>query len=385
MIDCSSTSGEPLLCASPLDSQRFGLRVFRGILKNVDERALLREMIEGSADIAIIRTPAGSAPQLHRLARYGMAPIHADTLVYYQASLADYAPKPLRNEDLVFSEATPDDKVELDALVATTFDGYVSHYHANPRLSPGAILAGYAEWASGYISREVAGKITWTARRKGRIVAFACCAFDEQAQVCEGVLYGVHPDHAGGGLYGDLIRHTQREFRDRGFVTMKVSTQIWNLAVQKVWAREGFALNFAYDTYHINAMLSAGELLVDRELVFDSEQVRRFAEITGDDNAIHLDDRAAKNEGFEARITHGMLAGGELSRIFGTDIPGPGTLFLRSDFVFMRPIYCGRPHRLHIRYLAPPSAGGHIPAVATIRDAAGRICLLCYSDLLKRS
>lgn len=216
------------------------------------------------------------------------------------------------------------------------------------------------------------------------MVAFACCAEDYKTQTCEGVLYGVHPDHSGGGLYGDLIRYTQAKFRDRGYVLMKVSTQIWNLAVQKVWAREGFVLSQAYDTYHINAMLSAGETLVDRELGFDADQVARFAAITGDTNAVHLDDNAAQNAGFEGRITHGMLAGGELSRIFGTEIPGIGTLFLRSDFVFMKPIYCGRPHRLRIRYLSALPLSGHILAVATIHNETGALCLLCYSDLLKK-
>lgn len=385
MTQLSATSSESLLSESPLDSQRFGLRIFRGFVQNADERALLREIIAQSVDIAIVRAPAGSAAQLHRLARYGMAPISADTLVYYQMSLADHAPRPLRNSDLLFAEAQASDKVELDALVASTFDGYVSHYHANPRLDPQAILAGYAEWATGYIGADSPGKITWVARREGRIVAFACCSHDSDDDACEGVLYGVHPDHSGGGLYGDLIRHTQNQFRDRGFKTMKVSTQIWNLAVQKVWAREGFTLNLAYDTFHINAMLSAGESLIDRELVFDAEQVRRFAEVTGDDNPIHLEDESAQREGFEGRITHGMLAGGEISRIFGTEIPGPGTLFLRSDFIFVRPVYCGRKHRLKIRYLASPHVGGHIPAVVTIHDEAGKLCLLCYSDLLKRN
>src|SRR3546814_5792516 len=67
---------------------------------------------------------------------------------------------------------------------------------------------------------------------------------DWSSDVCSSDL----PEHAGGGLYGDLIRYTQARFRALGYRRMKVSTQVWNLAVQKVWSREGFSLVQAYDT-----------------------------------------------------------------------------------------------------------------------------------------
>lgn len=374
----------PLLRESPLDSDRFGLRVFRARAEQVDGGRLFREIVANDVDIAIVRVPAGCGGQLQRLGHYGMHPIHADTLVYYQVPLTDREPQPLRNRDLVFAEATDGDAGELDALVAGTFEGYVSHYHANPRLDPAHILAGYAEWAAGYLAGNAQGRIAWVARRDGVIVAFACCQHDEQQRQCEGVLFGVHPDHSGGGIYGDLIRYSQAQYRARGYRTMTVSTQVWNLAVQKVWGREGFVLDRAYDTFHINAMLSAGDALVERELVFSSEQVAQFAAATGDINPVHLDDEAARRAGFDSRISHGMLAGGELSRIFGTEVPGMGTLFLRADMVFLKPIYPGLAHTLQIRYPSHVPPSGHIRTVTTIRDSAGSLCLLCYSDLLKK-
>lgn len=365
------------------DSQRFGLRVMRGSIAEIDDRKLIEEIVSAEADVVIIRVPAGSGRKLQRLARVGMHPIHADTLVYYQVSLTQYDPRPLRNADLEFTQAGPGDASDLEALVAGTFVGYNSHYHANPRLDEQKILAGYVEWASGYLTPADETRITWVARRQGRIVAFACCSHDRSAGRCEGILYGVHPEHSGGGLYGDLIRYTQASFRERGFETMEVSTQIWNLAVQKVWSREGFVLNRAYDTFHINAMLSHGEAVVEQELRFSHAQVEQFAALTGDANPVHLNEDSARAAGFDGRISHGMLAGGELSRIFGTVAPGLGTLFLRSELVFLNPIYPGRSYRLVVRL--PTSRRGYVPAVATIRGLDGSLCLLSYSDLLTRS
>jgi acyl dehydratase len=371
------------LAFSPLDSARFGLRVFRGKGDRIDDRSFFASLVANGVDVAIVRTPAGT-PGWPRLARYGLQPIHADTLVYYGVDLRAYEPRPLRNTDLEFSEAGDADRASLAALVRTTFEGYTSHYHANPLFDHARILAGYMEWATGYVGAAAPGRITWVARRDGEIVAFACCSDDTAANTCEGVLYGVHPAHAGGGLYGDLIRHTQAVFRARGFGKMEVSTQVWNYAVQKVWAREGFALVRGYDTWHINPMLSGGTPMVDRTLAFDDAQLQRFAEATGDANPVHFDDDAARGAGFPGRISHGMLVGGELSRIFGMETPGPGTLFLRANLVFLKPVFPGRPYRLRVRNAAGGEARGFVPAVATVHDEAGALCVLCYSDLVNR-
>lgn len=371
------------LALSPLDSARFGLRVFRGKGNRIEERRFFESLVANRVDVAIVRTPAGT-PGWSRLARYGLQPIHGDTLVYYTMDLQAREPRPLRNADLVFTEADDADRDALAALVQTTFDGYVSHYHANPLFDRASVLAGYMEWATGYVGSAAPGRITWIARRAGEIVAFACCSHDDTGSEAEGVLYGVHPSHAGGGLYGDLIRYTQSAFRARGFRSMVVSTQVWNYAVQKVWAREGFILSSAYDTWHVNAMLEGGSLMVDRPLSFDSAQVARFAEATGDANPVHFDDSAARATGFPGRISHGMLVGGELSRIFGMETPGPGTLFLRADLVFLKPVFPDQPYRLRVRNAAGGEARGYVPSVATVHDAEGALCVLCYSDLLKR-
>lgn len=374
-----------VLSPSGADSARFGYRIYRGKFDNVEPRSLLKAIISDAVDIAIVRVPAGSGKDLLALSRFGMHPIHADTLVYYEADLDQLTPQPLRNQELQFSIATTDDTTDLARLVSSTFEGYVSHYHANPHLDAEDILEGYAEWAAGFIDSPQSGRSTWIAKRHGKIVAFACCAHNDSLGTCEGVLYGVHPDHSGGGLYGDLIRHTQASYKSQGFKRMQVSTQIWNLAVQKVWSREGFLLKEAFDTYHVNALLSGGHALVTREASFSAAQVLEFATATGDTNPVHLDDEAARKAGFEKKITHGMLAGGLLSKIFGTEIPGPGTLFLRSELVFLKPIYAEEKHIINVRYASSLPLTGNVKAISTIHNASGELCLLSYNDLLIRN
>ncbi len=363
------------------DSRRFALDVVRGRVAGGDPRGLVEAILDSRADVAILRTAAGGKEPVQRLARWCLPVVHADTLVYYLCDLSTHAPAPLRNADLAFSMATPADLPEVRALIAATFRDYTSHYHANPLFDRQQILDGYQEWAEGHCAE--AGATLWLARREGRVVAFAAC-HDHADGVAEGVLYGVAPEAAGGGVYGDLIRHTQAVAKGRGATCMKVSTQVHNHAVQKVWAREGFHLNESLDTWHVNALLSAGEILVDRELRFDATAISRFADASGDHNPLHVDPEAARAAGFPATIAHGVMTLAELSRLLGTEAPGPGTVIARLDSAFLRPVVAGQPYRMQVRIPGGVRRGAPMQAVAQVFDAADRHCVLARADVLLR-
>lgn len=70
-----------------------------------------------------------------------------------------------------------------------------------------------------------------------------------------------------------------------------------------------------------------------------SNMVEKFAEITGDKNPVHLDEEFAKKTIFGSRIAHGILIVGQISSILGMEFPGPGTIYMKSDTKFLRPVY----------------------------------------------
>lgn len=248
------------LTYSKLDSDRFNLRIFRSVVDSAQPvmmERLVDEVLQEAADITILRIPSQQIGSAHLLQMTRLPLIHADTLVYYAMDLRAANPAPLRNP-LTFTRATQAELPMLSALVLEIFAAYTSHYSASPYLDPALTLRGYQEWATHHISDTV-DKITWIAWRGETAVGFASCSFDEVNEVAEGVLYGVHPEHSGGGIYGDLIRYTQAHFKANNFKTMKVSTQANNLAVQKVWTREGFYISQAIDTFHINTLISCGD------------------------------------------------------------------------------------------------------------------------------
>lgn len=71
------------------------------------------------------------------------------------------------------------------------------------------------------------------------------------------------------------------------------------------------------------------------------EDVRAFAQASGDTNPVHLDDAYATTTQFGRRIAHGMLTASLISAILGNDLPGPGTIYLGQDLKFKAPVYIG--------------------------------------------
>jgi 3-hydroxybutyryl-CoA dehydratase len=72
---------------------------------------------------------------------------------------------------------------------------------------------------------------------------------------------------------------------------------------------------------------------------FSQEQVEQFAAVTGDNNPIHLDKDYTEQSIFKQPILHGFLSGSVFSKVFGTQWPGQGCIYLRQDLHFLQPMY----------------------------------------------
>ncbi len=67
--------------------------------------------------------------------------------------------------------------------------------------------------------------------------------------------------------------------------------------------------------------------------------IRMFAEVSGDHNPLHLDDAAAKRTIFGGRIAHGILSLGLVSAALAK-LPGV-TVYLSQTAKFLRPVRIG--------------------------------------------
>lgn len=71
------------------------------------------------------------------------------------------------------------------------------------------------------------------------------------------------------------------------------------------------------------------------------EDIQAFAAVSGDINPAHLNAEYADSTMFHGVIAHGMLGAALISALFGTQFPGPGTIYLGQELKFTRPVRIG--------------------------------------------
>lgn len=69
--------------------------------------------------------------------------------------------------------------------------------------------------------------------------------------------------------------------------------------------------------------------------------IELFAIMSGDVNPAHVDEDYAKTDMFHHVIAHGMWGGALISAVLGTELPGPGTIYLNQNFDFRAPVNLG--------------------------------------------
>lgn len=235
-----------LLKASSLDSNRFGIRVARAAVTTPEEAGLAhREALEAGYRMAIARCPASQLGVAQALEGVGF--LLMDTLVYYGARLGQ-AGGAVALEGFALGAASRGDAAGLEEVARHAFRGYRGHYHADPRLDPEAATEGYVEWC--LRSLETPQISVLVAREGDRVAGFLTLRRGEGREPAEIELNGVAPWAQRRGVYDALLRLSLAEARAQGAAEIVVSTQIDNLAPQKVWVRNGLEPRGAYYTFH---------------------------------------------------------------------------------------------------------------------------------------
>lgn len=91
-----------------------------------------------------------------------------------------------------------------------------------------------------------------------------------------------------------------------------------------------------YDVEDLAVGLSAtyGKTVTDADIVM-------FAGVSGDNNAVHVNQEFAASTVFGGRIAHGMLSASFISAALGTRLPGPGCIYLGQTLRFLAPVRPG--------------------------------------------
>jgi hypothetical protein len=247
-----SGEGGAILRFSPRESARFDLRVFRASVDAIDATRIADEIDDERVDVAIVRLPSSAIASATALARYGLAPIVADTQVVYEIELDTYVRTP-PDSSVVLRPATREDAASLDRMVRSIFVDYESHYCANPLFARNKVLDGYVEWAARHVEGDD-GSAAWLIEKAGVLVGFSCYRINLDDGIAIGVLNGVLPAARGHGVYRRMLHRMLGHFAGCGVRRFEIATQIHNTIVQRVWAESGLSLRTTCNTLHVNAL-----------------------------------------------------------------------------------------------------------------------------------
>jgi len=94
------------------------------------------------------------------------------------------------------------------------------------------------------------------------------------------------------------------------------------------------------------------------------DDIEKFAQVSGDNNPVHLDDAYACQTQFGGRIAHGMLSASLISAVIGTQLPGPGAIYMSQSLRFRAPVKPGDIATAHVK-------------ITTIDAVKKRVTLAC--------
>lgn len=77
------------------------------------------------------------------------------------------------------------------------------------------------------------------------------------------------------------------------------------------------------------------------ERTLSRQDIDLFAAMSGDVNPAHMDEEYARHEMFHGVVGHGMWVGALISTVLGTELPGPGTIYLGQSLRFRAPVKVG--------------------------------------------
>ena len=118
---------------------------------------------------------------------------------------------------------------------------------------------------------------------------------------------------------------------------------------------------------------------------FTEEDLKRFIEITGDVNPLHVNDEFAARTRFGRRVVHGMLTASIFSTMVGMLLPGTGAIYRSQTLTFLLPVYLGETVTAHFVVRSIDRVKHRLDIEAWIENEAGHHVIegTCEAGLLR--
>jgi len=118
---------------------------------------------------------------------------------------------------------------------------------------------------------------------------------------------------------------------------------------------------------------------------FTEADLRRFIEITGDVNPLHVDEEFAAATPFGRRVLHGMLTASIFSTMVGMLLPGTGAIYRSQTIRFLLPVHLDETVTAHFVVRSVDRTKHRLEIDSWIENEAGQHVIegVCEAGLLR--
>src|SRR5215470_16202916 len=114
----------------------------------------------------------------------------------------------------------------------------------------------------------------------------------------------------------------------------------------------------------------------ERSRTTTMRDVEMFTEMTGDKNPIHYDVELATDSPFGGLIVQGGVTTGLMNAVVAEDLPGPGTVFLETNWRFVKAVRVGETITASVRVEHVRDDKPICKLETIVRNADGETCVL---------
>lgn len=141
---------------------------------------------------------------------------------------------------------------------------------------------------------------------------------------------------------------------------------------------DDFIENITYDELQVGQCARLSRTL-------NKDDISAFAAVSGDVNPAHVDPEYAGHTLFHGVIAHGMWGAALISRLLGTCLPGPGTIYLAQTLQFLKPVRVGDELRITATVTAKEPVKKHVLLDCEIKNQTGAVVLTGVATVIAPS
>ena len=114
----------------------------------------------------------------------------------------------------------------------------------------------------------------------------------------------------------------------------------------------------------------------ERSRTTSMRDVEMFTAMTGDKNPIHYDVELATNSPFGGLIVQGGVTTGLLNAVVAEELPGPGTVFLETNWRFVKAVLVGETITASVKVEHVRDDKPICKLETVVRNASGETCIV---------